>query len=82
MTCAVFQAVVRSNSPPTDITLSKTNVDENKPDGTTVGALTTTDDDVGQDHTYTLVSNPDGAFSLSGSTIVTSLTFNYEVKNR
>ena len=43
-------------SPPSDISLSSTSVDENVSIGTTVGGLTTTDAGSGDSHTYSLVS--------------------------
>ena len=41
---------------PTDLKLSATSIDENKLADTVVGTLTTTDDDLGDTHTYSLVT--------------------------
>jgi hypothetical protein len=41
---------------PTNIILSNTTIPENEPINTVVGTFTTTDPDIGNTHTYTLVS--------------------------
>jgi len=74
-----------SNQAPTDIALSTSTVAENLPAGTTVGTLSTTDPDTGNTFTYALVSgtgSTDNAlFSISGSTLLTAASFDYETKN-
>src|SRR5262249_59916607 len=52
-------------SPPTDIALSGSSVPENQPAGTTVGTFSTTDPDVGDTFTYTLVSGAGGTDNAS-----------------
>jgi hypothetical protein len=73
------------NHAPTDIALSSTTVSENLPAGTAVGTLSTTDPDTGNTFTYALVSgtgSTDNAlFSISGSTLLTAASFDYETKN-
>ncbi len=77
-----------ANDPPTNILLSATTVAEDRPSGTTVGALTSTDPETSQSHTYSLV-NPGGAcsgadnpsFTISGNSLVTAASFNFETKN-
>jgi hypothetical protein len=44
------------NTPPTDIALDSTNVDENQQVGTAVGNFSTTDGDAGDSFTYSLVN--------------------------
>ena len=44
------------NSAPTNISLSSSSLNENVATGTTIGALSTTDSDSGDTHTYSLVS--------------------------
>ena len=70
---------------PTDIALSGTSVAEGQPSGTTVGTLSTTDPDVGDTFTCTLVAGTGGtdnaSFSISGSTLQTVAIFNYGIKN-
>jgi hypothetical protein len=76
------------NHAPTDITLSNNNVTENQPSGTTVGALTTTDPDAGDAHTYSLACTTPGADDASfqiggagGDELQTNAIFDYETKN-
>lgn len=73
------------NATPTNINISGTNVAENLPVGTKVGHFTTQDPDAGNTFTYTLVagtgSGDNGSFSINGSNLLTSVMFNYEVKN-
>jgi hypothetical protein len=73
------------NDTPTDIGLSPDTVAENQPSGTQVGTLSTTDPDADNTFTYTLVSGAGStdnvSFTISGSTLQTAASFNYEVKN-
>jgi len=75
----------QSNLAPTDILLSSSSVAENLLVGTTVGALSTTDPDAGDTHTYTLVDgtgdNDNDSFSIGGSNLLTATSFNYESKS-
>ena len=77
--------VTNVNEPPTNITLSASSVAENKPVGTVVGTFTTTDPDVGQTFTYSLVagtgSTDNSSFTIVGNALQTAAIFNYEVKN-
>ncbi len=70
---------------PTDITLTPSTVAENLPVGTVVGALTTTDPEVGDTFTYTLVAGTgdvdNGSFTISGSNLLTNAMFNFETKS-
>src|SRR4029079_3813275 len=67
------------------LTLSATSIAENRPTGTTVGTLSSTDQDAGETFTYALVSGSGSAdnasFTISGSTLKTAASFNYEAKN-
>jgi RHS repeat-associated protein len=73
------------NEAPTDISLSSTNVTEKQSVGTVVGTLSTTDPDVGNTFTYTLVSGTGGddnaSFSIDGSSLKTASVFNYSTKS-
>ena len=73
------------NSAPSDITLSSSSVNENVATGTTIGALSTTDPDSGDTHTYTLVSGTgdtdNASFSISGANLLTNTALDYETKN-
>ncbi|QHV99661.1 cadherin domain-containing protein, partial [Spirosoma endbachense] len=74
-----------ANSAPTDIALSASTVAENQPGGTAVGTLSTTDPDVGQSFSYSLVtgggSTNNASFQLVGSQLQTAATFNYEAQS-
>ena len=73
--------IIAVNDPPTDISLSNNNVDENQAMGTTVGSFTTVDLD-GDTHTYTFVSgmgdDNNAAFSISSNQLKTGASFDYE----
>jgi YVTN family beta-propeller protein len=73
------------NSAPTDIALSNSSADENKPSGTTVGTFSTTDPDPGDAFTYSLVSGAgstdNSSFQIVGSTLETNATFDFETKS-
>ena len=70
---------------PTAITLSASFVAENQPSGTTVGSLTGTDPDNGDELTFTLVSGTgdsgNSSFAVSGSSLVTSASFTYDTQS-
>ena len=67
-----------TNSAPIDIILSNDNVNENSAINTVVGTLSTTDT-FGDTHTYAIRPGGDGAlFNLSGDSLRTSQSFNYE----
>ena len=75
----------RSNSAPSNISLTSTSVNENVAIGTTIGTLSTTDSDSGDTHTYTLVSGTgdtdNTSFSISGANLLTNTALDYETKN-
>jgi len=74
-----------ANSAPTDIALSNSSVAENQPANTVVGTLSTTDPDVGDTFTYTLVSGTgdtdNASFNILNDSLRTSEGFDYETKN-
>jgi gliding motility-associated-like protein len=82
---ALFRINEIVNSAPTDINLTPTSVDENAIVGATVGTLTTTDADVSDTFTYTLVSGTgdtnNSSFTISGTTLKTSAVYDYETKS-
>jgi methionine-rich copper-binding protein CopC len=73
------------NEAPTDIALSNSSVPENKPAGTVVGTLSTTDPDAGDTFTYSLVagtgSTDNASFTISGSDLQTAGPFDFETKD-
>jgi len=72
------------NATPTAINLSNNSVAENAASGTTVGTLSTTDLDVSDTHTYTLVTGTgdtdNASFTLTGNTLKTAASFDFETK--
>jgi hypothetical protein len=74
-----------TNETPTDITLSATFIAENQASGTSVGTFGTTDPNVGDTFTYTLVTGTgdtdNASFTIDGSTLKTAATFDYETKS-
>src|SRR5204863_87761 len=78
-------SVTDVNDAPTDLSLSNSSVAENQASGTTVGTLSDTDQDVGDTAAFSLVSGPgstdNGSFSITGNTLKTSASFDYETKN-
>lgn len=70
---------------PTDIILSSDNVDENSSPGTVVATLSTEDDDIGDTHTYTLVSGEgdedNNAFQISDDQLLNEGNLNFETKS-
>jgi hypothetical protein len=73
---------VLGNHAPTNITLSNNQVAENEPSGTLVGALTTTDLDAGDTHTYSFCGGADDAlFTITGDTLHTAAVFDFETKS-
>lgn len=73
------------NQAPTDIALDKLTIDENEPIGTQVGILSTTDPEINDTHTYSLVvgtGDTDNAlFSISEDTLKSLDVFDFENKN-
>jgi catechol 2,3-dioxygenase-like lactoylglutathione lyase family enzyme len=61
---------VEPPEPPTDLNLASNSVGENSANGTVVGALQTTDPQLGDMFNYTLLNDAGGRFALSGTQIV------------
>ncbi|BAY21063.1 hypothetical protein NIES2100_08080 [Calothrix sp. NIES-2100] len=77
--------VLKLNSAPTDVSLSNSSVNENAIANTVIGNLNTTDPDLGNTHTYTLVAGAGSAdnssFSIVGNQLQINLSPDYETKN-
>ena len=77
-------SIVDGNDLPTALGLSNTDVMENTAQGTVVGVLTTTDQDVADQHTYTLVSGEgdadNGIFAISGRNLVVNGAIDFEMQ--
>jgi hypothetical protein len=73
------------NMPPTDISLSNGSVAENSPVNTVVGTFRTSDSNVGDTFTYTLVAGAgsvdNSSFTTIGNQLITNAVFDYETKN-
>jgi subtilisin-like proprotein convertase family protein len=74
--------VINQNEAPTNIALSANSLNENLAAGTTVGVLTTTDQDAGETFVYSLVpqsgSSDHTAFTTVGNTLRTTRPLNFE----
>jgi hypothetical protein len=73
--------VLNVNEAPTNMTLSSTSIDENLGIGTVVGLISSSDPDFGNAHTYMLSGTDASSFTIAGSSLKSSLSFNYELKN-
>jgi len=74
--------VTAANNPPTDISISKSNIDENQAVNALVGSLSTTDPDAGDTFTYSFCGGTDDAsFAISGNSLQSAVIFDYETKN-
>jgi len=83
----IFNIVILEfiNTPPTDVTLSASNVDETVASGTTVGSFSSTDPDPDESFTYSFIAGTgdedNGSFSITDADLFTNTTFDYLVKN-
>jgi glucuronoarabinoxylan endo-1,4-beta-xylanase len=82
---SVVTFVAATNLAPTDIMLLNSSVPGDRPAGTTVGSLVALDPDCANMFTNNLVSgagsDDNASFSISGSTLKTAASFNYQTKN-
>jgi hypothetical protein len=74
-----------ANNAPSDIALSETSIAENNAIGVVIGALSTTDADVGDTFVYTLVSGTgstdNASFTIDGANLKAGIAFDYETKS-
>ncbi|MCE3015748.1 MAG: S8 family serine peptidase, partial [Pirellula sp.] len=81
-----FISTLNVNEAPNELSLSANTIEEFRPIGTTIGVLSTTDQDVGDRHTYTLVGSdvyPDNAaFLVVGNELRNARVFDFEVKSQ
>lgn len=72
------------NIAPTNISLTKTNIDENNLAGTIIGILSSTDADAGNTFNYSLIngsgSTDNSSFSINGNELRAGIIFDYETK--
>jgi Ca2+-binding RTX toxin-like protein len=62
--------VINVNDTPLDINLSNSSINENSSNGTIIGNLSTLDPDLGDTHSYTLINNAVGRFTLDGNKLL------------
>ena len=68
-------------NPPTDISLSKSDINENLAVGTIVGTLSTTDADPGETFTYAFCGGTnDASFTIEGNNLKSAAVFNWLAK--
>ncbi|HEY9706140.1 MAG TPA: cadherin domain-containing protein, partial [Allocoleopsis sp.] len=77
--------ITNVNESPTNLILSNTNIAENQAIGTVIGNLTTTDPDLNNTFTYSLVTGTgatdNALFSISNNQLKANQSFNFETKN-
>ena len=71
-----------TNDPPTDISIDQLSLNENLPSGTSIGIMSTTDEDVADEFSYELISDPGNAFTIDNNQLKSNLVFNFEDTNR
>ncbi|MBK7887194.1 MAG: hypothetical protein IPJ86_07795 [Bacteroidetes bacterium] len=80
---ALSFTVSNVNESPLNVTLSAAAADENQVAGTLIGALSSTDVDAGDSHTYTLVSGAgsthNSSFAISNGQVQTAVALDYEI---
>ena len=72
--------IARENDPPTGMSLSSDNVDENQPSGTVIGTLSTIDPD-DTNFRYSLVGGNVGAFRIDGDKLETATELDFEFQS-
>ena len=79
-----FTITVNANTAPTDIALSRTDIDENAPPGSAVGTLSATDDGIGV-LSYNLtnpgVFSANTLFNINGNTLTINISPDYEYQS-
>lgn len=77
--------ILNANDTPTDINITSNQIAENLPSNSTVGTLSTADQDVANSFIYTLVagtgSTDNSSFNISGNTLRSSVSYDFETKN-
>ncbi len=78
--------VIDANDAPSAITLSNNSINEQQPSGSFVGSLTTSDEDVNDSHTLTLVSGAgdsgNGSFTLVNNVLTTVTALDYNTQQQ
>lgn len=66
---------------PTAIHLSPASIKENRPSGSIIGTLSSTDLNLGDTHTYSIVGGDTSYFSIFGNQLLSSTSFDFEIKS-
>jgi len=78
---AITITVININDAPTDLALSSVSIYENNAVNAIIGNLSSTDQDAGDKHTYTLVSGDVAAFKVSGTQLLANAAYVHGTKN-
>jgi gliding motility-associated-like protein len=78
---AITIKVLDVNEAPSDIALSTTVIYEKNAIGAVIGNLSSTDQDAGDKHTYSLVSGDVAAFRISGNQLQANVVYTHATKN-
>ncbi|HOO50135.1 MAG TPA: cadherin domain-containing protein, partial [Alphaproteobacteria bacterium] len=71
--------ILDQNDDPTDIHITNRHIEENTATGAIIGTFSSTDEDVADTHTYSLISNPGNKFSIIGNDLVLTDDIDYEL---
>ncbi len=81
----VLSIQVGFNEIPSNITLNNSSIEENRPVGTLIGVFSTIDSDVGDIHTYSLITgtgdSDNDQFSITGNQLLANATFDFETQS-
>ncbi|CAG2191239.1 unnamed protein product [Mytilus edulis] len=68
------------NDKPTEVVLDPSNIPEGVQPGNEVVAVVTKDEDIDQSHTYELINDPSGVFTIKDGKLIASRSFDYETE--
>ena len=83
----ISELTLNANKAPTDILLIQSSFQENINSGSIISTMTAVDQDSADTHTFSLTDSGDardddnGSFNVSGTSLVTNDSFDYETKN-
>ena len=77
-TVTVIDDVIDNFSPPTGLSLSNQQINENEPAGTFIGILSAQDPDTGDSHTFSLLGTNASLFTIQDNSLKAAGPFNFE----
>ena len=80
-TVTVIDDVTDNFSPPTGLSLSNQQINENEPAGTFIGILSAQDPDIGDSHTFSLLGTNASLFTIQDDSLKAAGPFNFEQRN-